>query len=453
MEYLAFNDARAYFRGKDTSVVKLYNVLSDTFPSGLLPLVRKAAEREGFELQLFDNRTKPCEPLLDPTVLEWLRDYQFEAVKRVIDRERGILWCPTGSGKTEMAIGFVSSLPCRWIFLVHRSTLMVQTAERFEKRLGFPIPTVGDGHWPADAHQQPLVVATFQTLARALTEPKRRQLADTLLRSREGVIVDESHVTPAESFWRVAMHCPNAYYRIGMSGTPLERGDRRSLLSIAALGPVIYRVKTDTLVKSGTLAKPIVKLLEVSHNSQLATWQGVYRKCVVQNKKRNTLVASIAKIAEKPCFLFVKEIAHGKKLEAELSLMGISCAFVWGTHSTGWRDSAIKALVDGRIEVLITSVVLQEGIDVPALRSVIVASGGKSVIATLQRLGRGIRRTDKKTTFELWDIADRGCGCKQDSNGGKHKACEWLEKHTLQRMRAYASEGHQTTVERVLTLV
>ncbi len=77
----------------------------------------------------------------------------------------------------------------------------------------------------------------------------------------------------------------------------------------------------------------------------------------------------------------------------------------------------------------------------PSLRSVIVGGGGKSIIATLQRLGRGMR-VDRKadgtiheggSVFEVWDILDKGN--------------KWLEKHARVRMNAYAGEGYETFIE------
>jgi hypothetical protein len=179
----------------------------------------------------------------------------------------------------------------------------------------------------------------------------------------------------------------------------------------------------------------------------------VYGESIVRSPKRNGLVAQQVQRAEKPCLVFVKEVAHGKLIEKALGRAGVQCRFVWGSHSTEHRARAVRDLVAGRIDVLICSVIFQEGENIPSLRSVVVASAGKSVIATLQRIGRGMRPTADKSTFEVYDFADRGCGCVKVAKAmgagtiGTHTGCRWLEKHTRGRLRAYTGEGHSTTVE------
>ena len=233
----------------------------------------------------------------------------------------------------------------------------------------------------------------------------------------------------------------NAYYRIGLSGTPLDRTDRKSIMAIATLGPVIHRVSAETLVAAGVLAKAKVRLVTCKQGpARSATWNGVYNELVVRSKARNDLLVKIAKRAQKPSLMFVKNIDHGQKLANMLMCAGVQADFVWGTHSTTYRKSRVKALTRGALDVLVCSVVFQEGIDIPELRSVINASGSKSAIATLQRLGRGMRldRAADGTVreggdvFEMWDIMD-------DGN-------DWLETHSRARRHAYVTEGH-TTVE------
>jgi hypothetical protein len=55
-----------------------------------------------------------------------------------------------------------------------------------------------------------------------------------------------------------------------------------------------------------------------------------------------------------------------------------------------------------------------------------------------------MRKTEDKTTFEVWDIADLGCGCPKNA---RHSGCRWLEGHTNARLKAYLSEGHSVTRE------
>lgn len=434
-EYLSFDDEKGRFKRRHhggDGKIHLYSSINDTFPAGFFSLVASAGAREGFKVEGADKRlVRSFDPNAD---LSWLRPYQLAAVDAVHQRARGILWMPTGSGKTEVACALVKSCQCRWLFLVHRAGLMDQAAERWKLRTGLPVGRIGEGEWSVERY----TVATFQTLYSRLATPECAALLDSV----EGVIIDEAHTLPADSFWRVVMRLKNAFWRVGMSGTPLARGDKRSLLTIAATGPVIYRIKPEVLIQAGVLSKPKIRLTPVSQGSEKPTWQGVYGECIVRSPKRNSTIVAQAKRAQKPCLVFVKEIAHGRELEKRLRSAGLNSEFVWGTDSVEERKAAVRRLVHGDTDVLVASVIFNEGIDIPELRSVVIASGGKSVIAALQRIGRGMRvQRDAagnviKDTFEVFDVADKGC--------------RWLERHTRARLRAYSGEGYETVVEAAL---
>ena len=446
-DYLAFEDDAARYRrkaGMKDGRIRLFNLFASTFPSGFVSMVLKAGADEGFNVQVLDRRVAPA--TADPDAdTAWLRPYQLDAVAAVEARTRGILWMPTGAGKTEVAAALALKLPVPWLFLVHRTNLGTQAAERYERRTGLLAGRIGEGTWnvPDDAR---FVCATFQTLARALEKRDARAIA--LLDGAHGLIVDECHVLPAASFYRVALATPRAYWRVGLSGTPLARGDRRSLLAVGAIGPVIYKLPTAQLVEEGVLAKPHIRMVHVSQTIDAPTWQGVYGAAVVRSTVRNRVVVDCVLRAEKPSLVFVKEVSHGKLIEKALWRAGVKNAFVWGTSSSDMRDTKVRDLLAGRLDVLVCSVIFQEGTDIPDLRSVVIASGGKSVIAALQRIGRGMRTAKDKTTFEVWDIADKGCGCR----GLKHTSCKWLDKHTAARLKAYAAEGHTITIDQGLTL-
>ncbi len=423
-EYLSFPSTSWAGGRPRQDVMRLYSLVDENFPAGFTSMVAKAARSHGFDVELLDNRLPPCATDMNAD-LAWLRDYQLTGVDAAVQATRGILWLPTGSGKTEIAAGLTRRLPIKWVFLVHRQTLVDQAAERYERRTGKVAGRIGEGKWEIG---EQFTAATFQTLYAAMdTDRAKRLFHDT-----QGLMIDEAHVTPADSFWKVAMRFRNAYYRIGLSGTPLARGDKRSVLAIAALGNIIYRIKTDTLVDAGVLSKPKIRLIPVHQESDAPTWQGVYGECIVRGARRNKALVEAATKAQKPCLVFVKEIKHGKLLLKQLTKAGVKADFVWGTDSTDSRKALVTRLVRGETDVLICSVIFQEGVDIPELKSVVIGSAGKSVIAALQRIGRGMRKAEGKDSFEVWDIADKGN--------------KWMENHAQERLHAYKSEGHEVVV-------
>ena len=430
-EMLAFEGPPAfYFAGgkvrhnNNVQKMHLFSYRKQQFPTGLFPLIRKRLLTEGNEVSTNDLRT--CAPATKPS-LAWLRPEQIAAVERGIKRKHGIFWMPTGSGKTEVAIGLAQRIPCRWLFVVHKKDLMHQAAERYTLRTGEEAGKIGDGLFQTDKR---FTVATFQTLARGVKLQKKETL--DLLASVGGLMVDEAHALPANSFWTVAMNC-GASYRFGFSGTPLARLDKRSVYTVAALGPIIFRLMPQDLIDSGRLAKPIIHMPKLWQETHRPTWQGIYGETIVASTRRNNLIKDLVKHAEKPCLVFVKQVNHGQQLAQRLQRQGVPTEFVWGDKQTSQRQESIRRLVKGDLDCLVASVIFQEGIDIPELRSLVVASAGKSVIATIQRIGRGMRLDEGKTEFHVWDIYDEG-----------HKITERWSKA---RLKAYRNEGYEVTTE------
>jgi superfamily II DNA or RNA helicase len=412
-DLLAWEDPRGVYRtgrgrGRPERV-NLYDFVNRRFPAGLTSRAALAAKAEGKLVEVVDARAVPATPIAQWGA--WLRDYQREAVEACIARTRGIVWAPTGSGKTECLAALVEAFPAaNWLFVVHRATLADQALDRVRERLG--------------RDPQNLCCRTLQSLHAEL-----RRGDSSMLTWAHGLVADEAHCMSADTYFRIAMSTPNAYWRIGLSGTPLARGDRRSILTVASLGGVIFRLRPERLIEAGVLARPRITMLPMRVSSGAQTPQGVYGETVVRNAARNAAVVAATKGAPKPALVFVKQIAHGKALVKRLEKARVKCEFVWGEQATEQRQAAVRRLVRGDTEVIVCSVVFQEGLDVPSLRSVVIACGGASTIAAIQRVGRGMRRADGKDEFLVVDFDDQG-----------HR---WPERHSRQRRAAYRGEGYE----------
>lgn len=435
-EYLSWADDSAHFRRRHgyrgDGFVRLYNRIDDTYPAGFTRMLAKASTQHGFTVQVIDKRVRPAVgPVPDPSAdLSWLRDYQREAVDKAIERTRGVIWAATGAGKTEIASGIVAAVPLNWLFIVHRTQLGLQARDRYQKRTGEPAGVIAEGKWEPDPGPFGLTVATFQSLyARLKSDPLATQ---TWLDSIGGVIVDECHVLPADTFRAVLDMLPNAYWRIGVSGTPLARGDRKAMHLIGSLGSVFYRISATQLIDAGLLARPVIRMVPFTATSDKKTWQGAYNEIVATGRERNKRVVELAVAAAKPCVVFTRALKQGQMIERMIRKAGVAVDYVDGDTPTASRQLAVKNLERGNIDVLVASVVMNEGIDIPELRSAVMAAGGSSTIAALQRVGRGMRVVPGKTTFDVWDFADTGN--------------KWTERHTKERIRAYQVEDYEVEV-------
>jgi DNA repair protein RadD len=112
--------------------------------------------------------------------LPQLRDYQLELtadVHRAFDDSirRVMLYCPTGGGKTEMGMHFVSQeldAGGRPLWLANRIDLIEQTSGRFE-RAGPRARHLAGQHYKTD-RMQPAQIGSIQTVIRREHRAGRR---------------------------------------------------------------------------------------------------------------------------------------------------------------------------------------------------------------------------------------------------------------------------------------
>jgi len=85
---------------------------------------------------------------------------------------------------------------------------------------------------------------------------------------------------------------------------------------------------------------------------------------------------------------------------------------------------------DGTEKVLISSSILDEGVDISGIDTLVLGAGGKSLRQTLQRVGRGLRK--KKTGENKVDVYDF-----MDYTN------KFLKNHSDERKKIYLNEGFE----------
>lgn len=415
------------FRGRTTGYRELSMLVlpEREFPSGLVPYAYEILRERGVTPKVVDCRVRPCE--IANIDLPFLNDlkrgpFQRAAVDAVCAAGRGIIWAPTGTGKTQIAVAVARKLPVRWAFLVDDASLLGQTVDRYNAWSGDSEPAgiIGAGRW----QEARFCVATYQTLYQESRSAQFAAWAPTV----QGLFFDELQVVAADKYLEVTMSFPNAYFRVGMSATPLHRGPWDNLRVLAATGRVIYRAEVAELVRAGVISQGYVEMLPFEHRECLSpTWNGVYGELIVRNRARNAAIVEHMRAAEKPALLFVKEIKHGQALLEALQTKKVKAEFVHGDASLERRKEAIKRVICGDTEVIVTNRVFQKGVDIPPLATILVASGGASIVDSIQRAGRGSRTAEGKSSFKVLDFYDFG-----------HP---WIERHALERQRAYRMAG------------
>lgn len=392
--------SEAYANGWDgtKSFVKYKRV-----PTGLIPeLCRKMSN-----VKLLDRRKQVNNEYKDIALYDInLRGYQKEAVNEFVEHERGIVRLSTRAGKTVIAVACTQRINVPTVFITHTKPLLNQSYRDYRQLIGGKIGIIGGGKWQPER----ITCATIQTLASRI----KRGDADALkfLESRYMVVFDEIH-RASDRYKLVSRYMPNARWRLGLSATACISGRENELDSMAITGPIIYDIPMADLVDKGMIAKPKVFFVDgIPYGKKMprhAKWDDVYECGIVSNQGRN-LTASIIAVdlsrVGKRVMILVEKREHGKILEEMISRK-VTAKYVDGLSDSLERETALHDIQSGNIDVLVSTRIFNEGINIPTLDCVIIAGGYKSPILLYQRYGRPITKTGSKESATIIDFVDR----------------------------------------------
>ena len=415
------------------------------FPTGLLSLAREFFDNNQIVYQLVDDR--PSLGNVSPLEIGGayiLRDYQEEAVNNALKKQRGIIKAATGAGKTVIAgsiIAKAGAFPA--CFFVTTKDLLHQAKEELEKLIfkdGKPVKigTIGGGKCDI----QDINIVTVQTAIRSLgmkfdkfdeedenddsdeiigDESKKSNIKNLIINSKM-IICDEVQHWAASTCQVVSDYCSSARYRFGISATPWRDMDD-DLLIDACFGKLISDISASTLIEKKVLVPP--KIYFVHTKTKLGgTFADVYRKGIVENTCRNTIIKNLAEqMVEdgRQTLILVRHIAHGEILQDMIP----GSVFIHGSIASKSRQNTINRMKEGKHRCVIASSIFDEGVDIRPLSALILAGSGKSQTRALQRIGRVIRAYEGKTDAIIVDFFDD---------------MKYMRKHSQARRRMYKTE-------------
>ena len=386
------------------------------FPIGLLSEVETLLTLQDAPYEVIDKRTSRFVKPIHLRARFTPRDYQVEAVDRALRFRRGVIALPCGGGKTLTALMLIEKLHQPAVIYVHRKELLYQTADTIKKVFGIQPGLVGDGH----CKLAEVTVAMIQSVSK---------LPRAMFERFPVVILDEAHHCPAQQWYDIA-RATRADYFIGLSATP-RREDGREMLIWAGTGPIIYLLPTSTLIEQGFLARPFVHAIHMPalELPGFLGYDNLYKVAVVYNRLRNRAIAqkAVEMSAIGKTYVHVKQIEHGRMLTKLINSMQVpgseKAIFLQGKDPSKRRNAEIQRFRTGNLGILV-STLLGEGVDIPEMYALVLASGGLSETFVRQVFGRLLRISDHDIV-EFWDIADH---------------TSHLYRHWLARARWYLSE-------------
>jgi superfamily II DNA or RNA helicase len=348
-----------------------------------------------------------------------LRDYQQKALNRwATVGMRGCIVLPTGAGKTILGIKSIETVNSAVLVVVPTLDLMHQWTEVLSSYItNSSVGNLGGGSEEIEA----ITVATYDSAYLR---------APSLGNRFSFIIFDEVHHLAALGYRSIAEQLA-APYRLGLTAT-IEREDKLHLdFPRLVGGGVVFEIQPPELAKSKHLAYYEIKRIQVEMSTQeqneyqnnlrryqfclkklgvRMNYRGSFRRLIMMST-RNKVAREALLARNKAMEIALNSKSKLKALRKILSdnngvktiiftqhnslVYSIANEFLIPaiTHRTDKleRKDVLVGFKEGRYLAIVTSKVLDEGVDVPDAKLGIIVSGTGSGREYIQRLGRLLR--------------------------------------------------------------
>jgi superfamily II DNA or RNA helicase len=134
----------------------------------------------------------------------------------------------------------------------------------------------------------------------------------------------------------------------------------------------------------------------------LAAWRKARRLLSFPAAKRAALASLLARHRDRRTLVFVADNDAAYRIAREHLVMPITCDV-----SRGERQAAIDAFAEGRLRALVSSQVLNEGLDVPGADVGVIVGGRLGGREHVQRIGRVLRPAEGKRAI-VYELVVQG---------------------------------------------
>ena len=399
--------ARMHFwLGNTPKVLSLYEQRGDSLilPFGTLRSLPDSVKNEAVFISDF----------ADPVRIDFgntdipLYEYQEEAVEMVSICKYGILRSAAGSGKTQMGIALVKKFGVRALWLTHTADLLRQSKVRAEQYMSEKLMgTITEGKVNIG---KGITFATIQTMCKMDLTPYKNYW--------DCIIVDECHrvagtPTSMTQFSKV-LNSLAARHKIGLSAT-VHRSDGMITATYALLGHIVYTVPDEAV--GDKIMKVGVKLvgtgLQISREALNTDGTINYAKLITyltENAARNKLI--VDSIEKRPSLILSDRLNHLEDMMYLLPAdMRKDAVMISGKMTTkkgkADREQALEDMRSGKKKYLFATYSLcKEGLDIPRLERLYMASPVKDYTVVVQSIGRIARTCDGKADPIAYDFVD-----------------------------------------------
>lgn len=362
-----------------------------------------------------------------------------------------LLVLPTGGGKTYTAVNWICrhvlSAGIKVLWLAQTAYLLDQARQEFEgeihnangrQQINMRVVSSSSSHSNAGRIEltDDVLICTTQTAISAfkaepldgqgnVTQTPFRRFIENCRNSQLFVVVDEAHHTPAYGcrtlLWDQLRVTVNNLYVLGLTATPTHSDKRiRGWLNVIFDKGVCYEAKKEDLQQENILAVP--KYIEKQTGMEVEVDDSLFDRLVHKHKdlpeniieylannqgRNNLIIDDYLKNASKygKTIIFADRWFQCEYILEQLNKQGVRAEAIYSATSAqnepyqggaGRRDNkkneeVMKGFRADKYDVVVNVKMLTEGVDVPAVKTVMITRQTTSNILLTQMIGRALR--------------------------------------------------------------
>jgi superfamily II DNA or RNA helicase/HKD family nuclease len=316
--------------------------------------------------------------------------------------KKGLVIAATGVGKTYLAV-FDSLQFAKVLFVAHREEILRQAEHSFlavrpEAKVGYFIGEQKET-------EVDICLATIQTIGR---ESHLQNFAPDYF---DYIVLDEFHHVAANSYQKLLAYFKPKFL-LGLTATPY-RTDNRDIYSFCD-DNVIYEICLKDAINRDLLVPfKYYGIYDATDYSQIEIRNGQYvneqlERELSRKERANLVLEKYQRLAGAKTMGFCVGIQHAEYMAEYFSKHGVkSCAVHSGKSDSRYvlgRGEAIAALEQGAVKVIFAVDLFNEGVDIPALDTVMFLRPTESFTVFMQQLGRGLRKSASKEYLTVLDF-------------------------------------------------
>lgn len=402
-----------------------YFYAKDHFMIGFLPMILKILKVAGVQYTIHDTRKLKLsfgeiEELKGYTYLPYQREAIAAADNKLDDINfyRGIFDMATNAGKSLVMAGILKSLQNYNIAIVitHRAEIFKQLKQLLTDNFGDDVGVITS------------MTTSFSkiniAMQKSLINRANSSIEFRVLMSKADVLLlDECHIAKGKGLFRFLKDVKSeaVYF---FSGTSIDFAEESDAMKVIGLsGKFLHRISNRELIDSGASRNAKIKFHPIKKMHNISNYKISYEYNIVRSTERNDKIAEITK--GKQSIISVTFVDHAFKIQEHLRKHGIkSSVFHSGSED---RDTLLEDFINNKIQILICTFVIKEGVNIPNIDVMVNAGGGKSKITIKQMMiGRAVRKKEGSTHVEIHEFDD-----------------EAFKDHVAIRKSIYLSEGFE----------